>query len=219
MRKFAFVADYLRVYALYTYGGIYIDSDVELSASLNPFLNHSFFVSQSRGKWLHVAPDCFGAQKGHPILKEMLSFYRNHHFRDKNGNLDETWVGIRFSEIIQKLYNIKLQRKINNPIILPNNGSIYPTFFFEERRHGKFNYANHFCTHSWGGKKYNDEKYLANCYYDCRNKIKKSNENYRKESNFKILIYIYLLGLFLLIDIALKINNIYKRKNNENTSK
>ena len=108
LKKFAFVADYLRVYALYTFGGIYIDSDVELHSSLDPFLNHSFFVSQSRDRYLHVAPDCFGASKGHPILKEMLNFYRSHHFINNNGKLDETLVGIRFSEIIQKLYIVFL---------------------------------------------------------------------------------------------------------------
>lgn len=216
LKKYAFVADYLRVYALYTYGGIYIDSDVELSASLNPFLNHSFFVSQSRDRWLHVAPDCFGAQKGHPLLKEMLKFYRNHHFRDKNGNLDETWVGIRLSEIIQDLYKIKLKRKIIKPVILPNNGSIYPSFYFEQKKHGKINYANHLCTHSWGGEKYNIEKYLAKCYYDCRtNNINKLNQNCKKESFYINLIHVFLFIIFLLILMLLKkYKYTYIKKNN-----
>ena len=28
--KYAFVSDYVRVYALYNYGGIYLDTDVEV---------------------------------------------------------------------------------------------------------------------------------------------------------------------------------------------
>ena len=133
LKKYAFVADYIRVFALYNYGGVYIDSDVELTASLEPFLNHSLFISQTRLNYLHVAPDCYGAQKGHPLLKEILNFYQNHHFIDNKGKLDETWVGIRFYEFIKKLYKITFYNKINNPVLLPNNGSIYPTFYFNKK--------------------------------------------------------------------------------------
>ena len=94
-------------------------------------------------KWLHVAPDCYGAMKGHPLLKELLKFYQSHHFKLKDGSLDETWVGVRFSMIIKKLYDVELYTKIKYPIKLPNNGSIYPTFYFEQKKYGKINIANH----------------------------------------------------------------------------
>ena len=38
-KKYAFVSDYVRVYALYNYGGIYLDTDVEVKKSFNNFLN------------------------------------------------------------------------------------------------------------------------------------------------------------------------------------
>ena len=216
LKKYAFVADYLRVkykliFSLYNYGGVYIDSDVELKAPLNPFLNHSFFVSQSRDKWLHVAPDCFGSVKGHPLLKEMLKHYKTKHFIKNDGNLDETWVGIIFTRKIKKLYNITLDIKIQNSISLPDNGSIYPTFYFEQKMKGKLNIANHYCTGSWYGNKYNDEKILANCYYDCRNNLKakeklKFNRKKLKDKDFILNIELLLLNLFVLIvDIILKL--------------
>ena len=37
-KKYAFAADYIRLYALYNYGGIYLDMDVEVLKSYNPFL-------------------------------------------------------------------------------------------------------------------------------------------------------------------------------------
>ena len=43
-KKYAFAADYIRLYALYTEGGIYLDSDVEVFKSFNSFLNNSFFT-------------------------------------------------------------------------------------------------------------------------------------------------------------------------------
>lgn len=44
-RKWAFVADYIRLYALYTEGGIYLDSDVKVLKRFDDFLHHSFFTS------------------------------------------------------------------------------------------------------------------------------------------------------------------------------
>ena len=39
-RKYAFVTDYVRLYALFTEGGIYMDTDVELLSNLDKFLNN-----------------------------------------------------------------------------------------------------------------------------------------------------------------------------------
>ena len=184
-----------------------MDSDVELKSSLKPFLNHSFFISQTRGNELHVGPHCYGAEKGHPLLKEMVIFYRSHHFIPKKGYMDQTRVGIRLSMMIKKLYNIKLNNKIAKPIALPNNGSIYPTFYFEKQIDGKINIANHFCTNSWCGKNYEDEKYLSSCYNSCRKDLKKSKtkENQKVNLNYKNLkdiiqtLYVYILLLIIVI--------------------
>lgn len=37
---YAFVSDYVRVYALYNYGGIYLDTDVEVRKSFNDLLDN-----------------------------------------------------------------------------------------------------------------------------------------------------------------------------------
>ena len=39
-KKWAFVSDYARLYALVNYGGIYMDTDVEVIKSLDSFLKH-----------------------------------------------------------------------------------------------------------------------------------------------------------------------------------
>ena len=44
-KKWAFVADYIRLYALYTEGGIYLDSDVKVLKRFDDFLHHGFFLS------------------------------------------------------------------------------------------------------------------------------------------------------------------------------
>ena len=42
-KKYAFVSDVARLYALVNYGGIYLDTDVELFSSLEPYLHHRAF--------------------------------------------------------------------------------------------------------------------------------------------------------------------------------
>lgn len=43
-KKWAFVTDYVRLYALYTEGGIYMDTDVKVMKSFTPFLNYDFLL-------------------------------------------------------------------------------------------------------------------------------------------------------------------------------
>ena len=46
-KKYAFAADYIRFYALYNYGGIYLDSDVEVLRSFDPLLDLPYFATGS----------------------------------------------------------------------------------------------------------------------------------------------------------------------------
>lgn len=56
-KKYAFAADYIRLYALYHYGGIYLDMDVEVLKSFNPFLSLQTMMGwqYGKGKGLEVA--------------------------------------------------------------------------------------------------------------------------------------------------------------------
>ena len=47
-RKWAFAADYIRMYALYTQGGIYLDSDVVLLKKFDDFLDNAFLQEYTR---------------------------------------------------------------------------------------------------------------------------------------------------------------------------
>ena len=61
--KYAFAADYIRLYAVYNYGGIYFDSDVEVIKSFDELLNLPYFVGAEAGpEGVELA--AFGAEKG-----------------------------------------------------------------------------------------------------------------------------------------------------------
>ncbi len=112
-KKWAFVADVARLKALHEMGGVYLDTDVELFASLELFLNnrlfsgveiyHEEFEREGRplldveGKPLEPMtqiPCCgflsavLGAEPGHPLISECLQFYLDRKARNDDGTLN-----------------------------------------------------------------------------------------------------------------------------------
>lgn len=84
-RKYAFVSDVARIYALYTEGGMYLDTDMLLLTELpDSILNLDFFIGKE-SKVLYNAA-ILGSSKGSVILKDVLDYYLNSNyfvFRDQ----------------------------------------------------------------------------------------------------------------------------------------
>ena len=84
--KFAFVSDYLRVYILYHYGGIYMDTDVQIFKPLDRFLNDdafSCFENQT-----HIPTALMACTKGNAWMKMLLDDYNERHFVKPDGGFD-----------------------------------------------------------------------------------------------------------------------------------
>lgn len=73
MKKWAYVSDYIRAYAIYNHGGIYLDTDVIVLDNLHKFLDNKAFVGFENSIYPFTA--VFGAEKGHPLIKDMLDYY------------------------------------------------------------------------------------------------------------------------------------------------
>ncbi|WP_432409982.1 glycosyltransferase [Rasiella sp. SM2506] len=72
-KKWAFVADYVRIKAVYDFGGIYMDTDMLLLKSLDDFLdNKCFFVAEHS---LSIGSCIFGATKHNLFIKLCLNTY------------------------------------------------------------------------------------------------------------------------------------------------
>lgn len=85
-KRYAFCSDYIRCYALYNYGGIYLDSDVEVLKSYDSLLSLPYFMGMESAGFIEAAT--MGAEALHPFLKKMLDYYENRHFLNKNGEPD-----------------------------------------------------------------------------------------------------------------------------------
>jgi len=74
-KKWAFVSDYVRFWALEREGGIYLDTDMELLKPLDDFLEHGVFLGRSKGG--DVESSIIGARVHHPLIASALSFYES----------------------------------------------------------------------------------------------------------------------------------------------
>ncbi len=84
--KYAFVSDYVRVYALYHDGGIYLDTDVEVFKSFNDLLHHSSFWGFEQENY--IATSTIGAEKGNPLIKHFLDSYDGKTFIKEDGTFN-----------------------------------------------------------------------------------------------------------------------------------
>lgn len=87
-KKYAFVTDYVRLYAMYTQGGIYMDTDVELTKNLDAFLAHRGFSGFESKE--HIPTGIMASEQKFPLFAELLSYYTDRSFVLEDGTLDTT---------------------------------------------------------------------------------------------------------------------------------
>ncbi len=85
-KKYAFAADYIRFYALYHMGGIYLDSDVEVLRDFDNLLDLPYFIGAEKAQTPEAA--IIGAEKGCDWIKQCLDYYQNRAFLKADGSLD-----------------------------------------------------------------------------------------------------------------------------------
>lgn len=89
-KKFAFVSDYVRLWALEREGGLYLDTDVEVLKSFEPLLNDIAFIGLEESLAL-LPGTCVMACEAHcQWVKDMLATYDGAHFLREDGSMDLT---------------------------------------------------------------------------------------------------------------------------------
>ena len=106
-KKYAFAADYIRMYALYHYGGIYLDSDVEVFKKFDELLGLPYFIGREGiGNRVEVA--AFGAEKGTEWVADCMRYYEGRSFIKEDGSLDTIVMPDIVYNIINSKYKINL---------------------------------------------------------------------------------------------------------------
>lgn len=153
-KKYAFVSDYVRLYALYYEGGIYLDTDVEVFKSFDDLLNNEAFFGFENN---HTIATCIlGSKRGNPLFKKFLDYYAVREFILPNGKYDLTPNPCPITNIMkQRGANIDgTKQKIDGMVI-------YPQDYFSpyDRATEKINITEHtYSIHYFNGTWIDEEK-------------------------------------------------------------
>lgn len=89
-KKYAFVSDYVRLWALEQYGGLYLDTDVEVLKTFDPLMNDIAFIGLEESLAL-LPGTCVMACEAHcQWVKDMLATYEDAQFVREDGTMDMT---------------------------------------------------------------------------------------------------------------------------------
>lgn len=140
VKKWAFAADYIRLYALYNEGGIYLDSDVLVFKRFDKFLYNAAFASIESYSYKSKPGEKFdysidgamiGAEKGNRFIGDCLRWYDNKDFILTDGSYNEKIIGYILAEIGEKKYGFKWGVFSEHPLKLDGNVmTLYPPYVF-----------------------------------------------------------------------------------------
>lgn len=172
-RKWAFAADYIRMYALYHEGGIYLDSDVKVLKSFDCFLNHKFFSSmeyhpiqierdgameyiddtghrirEGYVSGIQIQAAVMGSESGVPFVADVLKWYSDKHFVNPDGTMATDLLSPQIYARIAEPYGFLYKDEDQE---LEGGIKIYRSEIFAGNKHEvtHASYAIHWCAHSW----------------------------------------------------------------------
>lgn len=149
-KKWAFVADYVRMYVLHKYGGIYLDTDVELLKNLDDFRYQYAYMGMEESGCVASGLG-MGTVAKNPILKEILETYDAITLRDI-----ESWSRWKVNADWESNILRKYGFLANNEYQIVQNIAIFPSEFFSPVLVGhnkidisKNTYSIHHYHYSW----------------------------------------------------------------------
>ncbi|WP_332834853.1 glycosyltransferase family 32 protein [Clostridium perfringens] len=179
MKKYAFVSDYVRLNVLKKYGGIYLDTDIEVKKDFSPLLDCELFLGFMYDSLLGTA--VIGSKKNNLVISNLLKKYDSMNVEMvANNNMYTKYFLDNFKDF-------KLNNKVQS---LDGNIMIYPKEYFERPAFNKkIAFSEHHYTATWKdeGDKY-IKKYIKNII---------PNTIYRKITHKRALKYTPFYNIYL----------------------
>ena len=158
-KKYAFVSDYIRLLAVYKYGGIYLDTDVEVLKNFDDLLNLPYFIGSQYDSLIEAA--VFGAKKNSDWVLDCINYYDNRRFIKQDGDFDMLVLPIIMQSQIErnkKIIQLKFNevKNISNLVENKNSFFLYPSEYFSPKNHqsgkifrSKKTYTIHHYNNAW----------------------------------------------------------------------
>lgn len=160
-KKWAFVTDYVRLWALYHYGGFYMDADVEVVKPLEPLRVYdalSGYELKTR-----IPTGTMGACRGNEWIGMLLHDYDHRHFINSDGSYDMTPNVVIITRLTKEQYGVVLNGATlhfgKNNVILPYDYLCAKSLVTGEVEATANTYTIHHFTGSWVSEK--DRKHIA----------------------------------------------------------
>ncbi len=109
--KWAFVSDYARFWILYKYGGIYLDTDVEIIKPLDKLISNGPYMGCEKNYYSYNKNDKLklevnsglgmAAKPGMSFYKKVLDLYKKQHFYN-NGKINYETVVTKVTKLLSK---------------------------------------------------------------------------------------------------------------------
>lgn len=115
-KAWAFATDYFRLWIVYHYGGIYLDTDVQVIKSLDSLLENKAFMGFENGEKINSGLG-FGAEAGSRAIYEQMRAYESLAFRNEDGTFNKR-PAPEYSTEIMKAFGLtndtgKIQRVLD----------------------------------------------------------------------------------------------------------
>lgn len=162
-KKWAFVSDYVRLYALEKYGGIYMDTDLEVIRDFSDLLKEQEFVSSTLEGGL-ITGGFIAANVHHPYIKALKEKYDSGYFRRDDDSIEFSMNPLLFTKVAKEMYGFEVS---NEGFLKDKEFMVYSLEYFMPYRkslfgknpyaHNKYlitknTYAIHHDMGSWGNE-------------------------------------------------------------------
>lgn len=152
--KFAFVSDYVRLWALYHEGGLYLDVDFEVYKPFDDLLHWNAFAGFEGSKYNPLMMGVLASCPNGAWVKEQLDYYQDRHFVNSDGVCDLT-TNVQFVTSIMREHGFIQDGKEQDYMDL----HVFPVDYFCPKQttgeyfRTEYTYCEHRGLNSWGGQR------------------------------------------------------------------
>lgn len=139
-KMWAFASDYIRLWALYNYGGIYLDTDTEIRRPIDKFLSDRLFISTQQFNVekkkniivpvTNLSMGVIGSEEGHQYLKDCMDAISKSQLINPDGSLNTKVTNYTMSDVLQQKYGFVVEDTEQH---LEDGIVVYPSSYFSDR--------------------------------------------------------------------------------------
>jgi len=150
---YAFASDYIRLYALFNYGGIYLDCDVEVIKRFDDLLALPYFICKENSRQ-EIEAAVIGAEKGCEWIGVCLKYYTDKHFEKRINNHSKIVLPYIITQALRPYYRF---RDVDSIINFGTDNSViyrFPADYFSPKSYVTKRIVltgNTYCVHHFAG--------------------------------------------------------------------